>query len=263
MMTAAATPSLARIPAGEFLMGAADAAGDERPVHRVYVEEFFIGRFPVTNEDYARFVRATGHPAPAVRTLPRIGAAEREELFKELSAPYEWDGGNPPHGREGHPVVLVRYDDCASYCRWLSDELGRAVRMPTDAEWEKAARGGLEGRRYPWGDEIDASRCNYLADGGKKTNSSTKPAGTYPPNGYGLFEMAGNVWEWVTDWYDPGYRAADGARDPQGPPVGSMRLVRGGSWVCENVDMLRCAYRHRVPDDTYAPSIGFRIVCPR
>src|SRR5262245_55092193 len=120
-------PNLARIPAGEFSMGTADGEDDERPVHRVYVSEFFIGRFPVTQDDYARFVRATGHPAPAVRNLPLITSGGRDSIFKELASPYQWEKDEPPGGHTSHPVVLVRYDDALSYCRWLSDAIGRAV----------------------------------------------------------------------------------------------------------------------------------------
>lgn len=257
-----AAPGLARIPAGEFLMGSTDAGDDERPAHRVFVGEFEIGSCAVTQQEYARFVRATGHPPPAVRRLPLIADVAREGLFQELAEPYEWDGGEPPHGRANHPVVLVRYDDCIAYCRWLSDELGRVVRLPTEAEWEKAARGGFEGRRYPWGDDINSADCNFLSDGALKAERGTRPAGSFPPNAYGLFEMSGNVWEWVCDWYAADAYALGETRDPQGPASGTLRIVRGGSWVNDDVTMLRCAYRHKVPDDTYAHSVGFRIVCP-
>src|SRR5215510_702317 len=110
-MTALIPPNLARIPAGDFLMGAADAEEDERPVHRVYVGEFFIGRFPVTNDEYARFVRATGYPVPSIRGLPLIASGEHDSTFREMAAPYVWDGAVPPTGRGSHPVVLIRYDD--------------------------------------------------------------------------------------------------------------------------------------------------------
>jgi formylglycine-generating enzyme required for sulfatase activity len=261
VVTLATPPNLARIPAGDFLMGAANADEDERPVHRVYVSEFFIGRFPVTNDEYARFIRATGYPAPAVRSLPLIAAGEREGLFRELAVPYQWDNGEPPPGRGNHPVVLVRYDDAAAYCRWLSDTLGQVVRLPTEAEWEKGARGGVEGKRYPWGDDMDPSYCNFLTDPSVKNERGTRPTGTYTPNPYGLCDMAGNVWEWVSDWYAADYYSSSDVRDPRGPESGTMRIVRGGSWVNDDVSMLRSAYRHKVPADTYAYSIGFRIVC--
>jgi formylglycine-generating enzyme required for sulfatase activity len=242
-------------------MGASDAEEDERPVHRVEVSEFFIGRFSVTNDEYARFVQATAYPAPAVRALPLIAAGGRDAGFRELAEPYVWENDTPPPGRGNHPVVLVRYEDAVAYCRWLSDALDRLVRLPTEAEWEKAARDGVEGRRYPWGDEIDPSRANYLTDPAAKRQGGTRPAGTYPPNGYGLCDMVGNVWEWVADWYGAEYYPMSDKHDPRGPDFGNMRIVRGGSWVNDDTGMLRCAYRHRVPPDTYAYSIGFRIVC--
>lgn len=241
-------------------MGAADGAADERPVHRVYVSEFFIGRFPVTVDEYARFIRATGHPAPALRDLPAIASNAREAAFREFAAPYAWHRGEPPTGRGNHPVVLVRYEDAEAYCQWLSETEDAVFRLPTEAEWEKAARGGVEGQPYAWGSGLDPSRANYLIDTQQKRQRGTKPTGTYPPNGYGLYDIAGNVWEWVADWYDPDGYAGSGTRDPRGPGAGQLRIVRGGSWVCDDPAMLRSAHRHFVPPDTYAHSIGFRIV---
>jgi formylglycine-generating enzyme required for sulfatase activity len=256
----ATPPDLARIPAGDFLMGAADAEADERPVHRVYVGEFFIGRYPVTQEEYARFIRASGYPSPCVRGLPLI-AVGSESRFMELAAPYVWEGPDPPAGRGTHPVVLIRYDDATAYCQWLSDALGRVVRLPTEAEWEKAARGGVEGQRYPWGMDLDPSRCNFLGDPAEKAQGGTRATGTYAPNAYGLYDVVGNVWEWVSDWYGSDYYWLGDMRQPRGPDSGILRIVRGGSWVNADRTMLRCAYRHKVPPDTYAYSIGFRIVC--
>ena len=260
-MTGAATPNLARVPAGEFLMGAADAEEDERPIHRVYISEFFIGRFPVTQDEYARFVRASGHPPPIVRDLPMITQGGRDAIFRELAAPYEWSGDQPPSGHGSHPVVLVTYEDAVAYCGWLARELGRSVRLPSEAEWERAARAGVDGQRYPWGNDIDQSRGNYLVDRAAKRQRGTRPTGTYPPNAFGLYDVCGNVWEWVADWYSADYYGIGETRDPRGPEGGTMRVVRGGSWVNDDISMLRCAYRHKVPPDTYAYSVGFRIVC--
>ena len=241
-------------------MGAADAASDERPVHRVHIGEFFVGRFPVTCEEYARFVRATGHPAPAVRGLPLIAAAGRDAVFKDLAIPYVWTNNEPPAGHGSHPVVLVTYEDAVAYCAWLSESLQRVFRLPTEAEWERASRGAIEGQRYPWGNDIDGSRCNFLLDPTTKAQRGTRPAGTFSPNAYGLYDMSGNVWEWVSDWYGADYYAISELRDPRGPSSGQMRIIRGGSWVNDDVTMLRCAYRHKVPPDTYAYSVGFRVV---
>jgi formylglycine-generating enzyme required for sulfatase activity len=260
-MTSATSPNLARIPAGDFLMGAVDAEDDERPVHRVFVSEFFIGRFPVTHDEYARFVHATGHPAPAVRELPLITFGGRDTIFRELAAPYVWENDQPPPGQGSHPVVLVRYDDAIAYCHWLSEAIGRLVRLPTEAEWEKAARAGNDGLRYPWGNDIDASHCNFLTDPTVKRQKGTRPTGTYPPNAYGLYDVCGNVWEWVADWYSSDQYGLGEERDPRGPESGILRIMRGGSWVNDDVAMLRCAYRHKVPPDTYVYSAGFRIIC--
>jgi formylglycine-generating enzyme required for sulfatase activity len=259
-MNVASQPNLARIPAGDFMMGAADGDENERPVHRVHVSEFFIGRFPVTHDEYARFVQATGHQTPGVGSLPLVAMGGRDALFRDLAAPYVW-GQEPPPGRGSHPVVLVRFDDAVAYCRWLTGEIGRAVRLPTEAEWERAARGGIDGQQYPWGDELDASQCNFLPDPAVKRQRGTRPTGMYPPNAFGLYDMCGNVWEWVSDWYAADYYVRSESRDPTGPETGTMRLVRGGSWVNADALLLRCAYRHSVPPDTYAHSIGFRIAC--
>jgi formylglycine-generating enzyme required for sulfatase activity len=260
-MTLAAAPNLARIPAGDFLMGAPDAEADQRPVHRVTVGEFFIGRYPVTNDEYAKFIRATGHPPPSVDEMPLIASSGLESVFRDLAAPYVWLGGHPPSGHGNHPVVLVRYDDAVAYCTWSSETTGRIVRLPTEAEWEKAARGGTDGKRYPWGNEFDPASCCYLGDAAAKRRRGTRPTGTYPPNAYGLCDMIGNVWEWVSDWYDAEIYGQEEPRDPAGPRAGTLRVVRGGSWVTDDIAMLRCSYRHKVPPDTYAYSIGFRIAC--
>jgi formylglycine-generating enzyme required for sulfatase activity len=197
-----------------------------------------------------------------VRELPLIAAGGHEATFRELAAPYVWQNGEPPAGHGSHPVVLVKYEDADAYCRWLTEALGRLVRLPTEAEWEKAARGGLDACRYPWGDDIDASHGNFLVDASTKRQRGTRPTGTYAPNGFGLWDVVGNVWEWVSDWYHADYYAASESHDPVGAPSGVMRIVRGGSWVNDDVAMLRTSYRHKVPPDTYAYSIGFRIVCP-
>src|SRR5262245_36504096 len=211
-------PNLAQIAAGEFLMGAPDGEEDERPVHRVFVDAFEIGRSPVTQDEYARFVQTTGYPAPAIRDLPIVAGGGRDSVFKELAASYVWNGDGPPPGYGSHPVVLIRYDDCTAYCRWLSEELGGLVRLPSEAEWERAARGGLEGRQYPWGDDISPSKCHFLNDGATKFERGTKPAGTYAPNAFGLCDVAGNVWEWVSDWYSKDAYASGTA-----PSAGTMR----------------------------------------
>jgi sulfatase modifying factor 1 len=252
-------PRFALVPAGEFSMGADDGDEDERPVHRVHVDAFRMSVHAVTNQQYAEFTRAMGHPAPAVRDLPVVVTPAQELSFRELATPYVWRGGQLPLERARHPVTLVTFDDALAYCGWLSQRLGVAVRLPSEAEWERAARGEFESLRYPWGDDIDPSRANFLPDPGLKRYRGTRPVGSYAPNAFSLYDMTGNVWEWVADWYGADTYRHDHSRNPHGPAEGSLRIVRGGSWVTHDVSQLRCAHRHKVPTDTYAYSIGFRV----
>ena len=254
-------PELALIPSGEFLMGSEDGEEDERPINRVHLDDFYLGVQPVTNAEYARFVRDSGHRAPAIYELPLVvkaGGTERERAFRQTGMPYVWDQAHPAE-RSDHPVTLVRYDDAVAYCAWLSATTGRAYRLPTEAEWEKAARGGTESKRYPWGDRLDRNMANFLADPAQRSAQGTSPCRTYPPNPLGLFDMAGNVWEWVADWYAPRYETSEATRNPTGPPAGHLRVLRGGSWLVADVRMLSCSHRHKVPADTYSYAIGFRV----
>lgn len=258
-MTDEAPLPVARIAAGEFVMGAEDGEDDERPPHRAHVDDFYIGVHPVTNAEYAQFVRETGHPSPAVRALPVMVSASLEREFRTLAAAYCWSNGTAPEGRDPHPVTLVGYEDAVAYCTWLAIRTSKPIRLPTEAEWERAARGGLDGRRYPWGDTLDPKCAHFLLHADAKATGGTAPVGRYPANGFHLHDMAGNVWEWVSDWYAPNYYGRAQYSNPQGPDIGLMRIVRGGAWVNADGKYLRCAYRHTVPPDSYAYSIGFRI----
>jgi formylglycine-generating enzyme len=250
---------VARIAAGEFVMGSEDGEEDERPRHRAYIDDFAIGTYPVTNTEYAQFVRETGHPSPAIRVLPQMVSVALESDFRALAAAYFWNNGTPPEGRDRHPVTLVGFEDASAYCTWLANKTGLPVRLPTEAEWERAARGGLEGKRFPWGDTLDPERAHFLPHASAKAQCGTAPVGSYPSNAFEMHDMAGNVWEWVSDWYSPNYYERAQYINPQGPETGLMRIVRGGAWVNADGRYLRCAYRHKVPPDSYSYSIGFRI----
>jgi formylglycine-generating enzyme required for sulfatase activity len=197
-------------------------------------------------------VKATGHRAPALREIPSLVPKDRLEAFRKLASVYTWKNGQPPVGKANHPVVLVTWEDAKAYCDWLAKETGQDVRLPTEAEWEKAARGGLSGAPYPWGDEPPAGRANYLPDPKLKESRGTEPVGKYSANAYGLYDMAGNAWEWVEDRFGP-YNA-NSAPGPDAP-----RLVRGGAWLDDNLDLLAVSHRHDVPPDSYSYSVGFRI----
>jgi len=222
------------IPAGEFLMGSETGFPPERPVHRVFVDDFYLNKHPVTNAQYERFVVETGHRVPYLddRRMPLDN----------------WDRDNRlyPSGRAHHPVVLVSWRDAQAYCEWAGG------RLPTEAEWEKAARGGLEGKLYPWGDEINPSLANY------DNREGTTPVGAYPTSGYGLSDMVGNVWEWVADWYDAKYYSQSPARNPQGPENGMVRVLRGGAWLLFP-QFCRAAYRFRNSPDFRFNLVGFRL----
>jgi formylglycine-generating enzyme required for sulfatase activity len=241
-------------------MGADDGEEDERPAHAVFLDGYYVSAHAITNAHYAAFIRDANYPPPAVRELPRVVTPAHEASFRELAAPYIWRHGHHPQERAHHPVALVGFHDALAYCAWLSRAIGHPVRLPTEAEWERAARAGLESRRYPWGDDIDPSRANFLPDPALKRHHGTRPVGSYPPNAFELFDMTGNVWEWVSDWYRADIYREEERRNPQGPAAGSFRILRGGSWVTHDVAQLRCAHRHCVPSDTYAYSIGFRVV---
>lgn len=226
--------TLVLIPQGEFLMGSTEGFPSERPVHRVYLDAFYLAAHPVTNAQYQRFVAETGHRVPYLDD-PRV-QLDNWDQEKRIYGP----------GRAQHPVVLVSWQDACAYCAWAGG------RLPTEAEWEKAARGGLAGKLYPWGDEIAPCLANY------DNRTGTTPVGTYPPNGYGLYDMAGNVWEWVADWYDAKYYRQSPARNPQGPPQGSVRVLRGGAWLLFP-QFCRVAYRFRNSPDFRFNLIGFRL----
>jgi formylglycine-generating enzyme required for sulfatase activity len=218
------------IPAGEFEMGDSfnEGGAGERPVHLVYLDAFYIDVNEVTNAQYKKFMLATGHPAPLYWADPKFNAPDQ-------------------------PVVGVSWEDAQAYCKWAGK------RLPTEAEWEKAARGGLLGNRYPWGNDISGDNANYEGTGGKDIWDRPAPVGSFAPNGYGLYDMVGNAWEWCADWYDSGYYAKSPKQNPKGPDSGGWRVLRGGSWTF-NTSYLRCAYRsgdYAGPSTTH-DFVGFR-----
>jgi formylglycine-generating enzyme required for sulfatase activity len=258
-------PELVLIPGGEFSMGSDEGEEDERPPHHVHVDDFLLSVQLVTNAEYARFVNETGQRAPAIYELPVIvkaGGIDREGVFRQSAQPYVWEDDRAPAARANHPVTLVRHDDALAYCAWLSRKTGKACRLPTEAEWEKAARGGAQSKRYPWGDRLERDMANFLVDPALRSTAGTTPCRSYPPNGFGVFDMAGNAWEWVSDWYDADVYLVTPARNPAGPPLGRLRIVRGGSWLVSDVRMLSCSHRHKLPPDTYSYAVGFRVACP-
>ena len=196
------------IPAGDFQMGSVYGCENEEPVHTVYVDAFYMDKYEVTNAQYWRFVQATEHSEPE-------GYSHADNQPLEDFKPWS----DSRFSGDDHPVVCVSWYDAQAYASWAGK------RLPTEAEWEKAARGGLVGMEYPWGDKRTEEDANYGSNIGHTT-----PVGSYPPNDYGLCDMAGNVWEWCSDWYDRNYYSNSPRSNPQGADSGSYRLVRGGGW---------------------------------
>ena len=225
---------LVRIPDGAYDMGSDIGTLPERPPHTVSLPSFDIAQHPVTNAQYQQFVAETGY------RIPYLDDARVEQE--------NWDQAKkiPPTGREDHPVVLVNWHDAQAYCTWAGG------RLATEAEWEQAARGGLVGKPFPWGDDIDRSRANYDNPAG------TTPVGAYPANPYDLYDMAGNVWEWVADWYGPKYYAVSPNDNPKGPESGAAKVLRGGAWLLFP-EFCRVSYRFRNSPNFRSNLIGFRL----
>ena len=222
---------MAFIPAGEFQMGSNDGWKDEFPImHTVYLDNFCIDVYEVTNAQYKKFMDATGYKTPAY-----------------------WNDSNFNDPKQ--PVVGVSWNDAKAYADWAGK------RLPTEAEWEKSARGRLVGKKYPWGDILTHDDANYDGRGGKNV---CNPVGSFKPNGYGLYDMAGNVWEWCANWYDNDYYANANKSTPPGPSLGEWRVLRGGSWYyyfSDRVDYLRVAYRRWQPNPSgHSSDVGFRCV---
>jgi len=308
-------PGMVWIPGGEFSMGAAtspdmnmvgmQATTDSSPIHRVYVDGFWMDRTPVTNEAFDRFVTATGYVTIAERT-PRaedFPGAPPENLvagavvFSPPDHPVPLDNhlrwwsyvtradwrhpvgsASAIAGREQYPVVQVAYDDAVAYAEWAGK------RLPTEAEFEFAARGGLSGKLYAWGDEFSPDgrwMANTFqghfpdSDTGEDGYDGLAPVAQFAPNGYGLYDVAGNVWEWTSDWYRPDYYAqvaASGsvARNPRGPgtpfdpsePTEKKRVHRGGSFLCTDQYCSRymVGTRGKGESSTGTNHLGFRLV---
>jgi formylglycine-generating enzyme required for sulfatase activity len=291
------------IPGGEFSMGA-DAMADARPIHRVYVDGFWMDRTEVTNAEFGRFVRATGYVTIAERT-PRaedFPGAPAENLVAgsvvftppkrtvPLDKQLHWWGyikgaswrhplgpGSDLRGRETFPVVHIALPDAEAYARWAGK------RLPTEAEFEFAARGGLASKRYAWGDDFHPGG-RFMAntfqghfpdhDSGEDGAVGLAPVASYPANGYGLFDIAGNVWEWCSDWYRHDAYAADAlrgvVRNPRGPdssydpsePSAPKRVQRGGSFLCSSQYCARylVGSRGKGEPSTGSNHLGFRCV---
>ncbi len=278
---------LIHIDRGDFLMGSDSDEGyradGEGPQRRVTLNAYSIAPCAVTNAAFERFTNDTGYVTDAERTgwsfvFYQHVVDENENRVKGVSSEGRWwlavEGAcwSQPEGLESHierrmdhPVVHVSWNDATAYCRWSG------TRLPTEAEWERAARGGLDGRTYPWGDELlldGEQRCNIwqgtfpTEDLKEDGFAGTAPVTTYQPNGYGLFNMVGNVWEWCEDWFSPNYHRVTRTEDPRYVIPTGRRSIRGGSFLCHHsyCHRYRVAARGSNSPESTASNCGFRLV---
>jgi len=222
-------PVMVRIPEQWFCMGCETGRDDEKPAHRVWVDSFELAAYQVTNAEYQCFLGATNASAPPCWTDPNFNHPKM-------------------------PVVAVSWNEAVAYCNWLSGAIGKHYRLPTEAEWECAARGGAEGSAYPWGDSPPESLPDYA----KRWKSGPEPVGLYAPNGFGLYNLGDNVHEWCADWYDANYYSCSIERNPRGPADGTRRVSRGGSWR-HHIKVSRSAARSSIPPEFQYADYGFRI----
>jgi len=285
---ALSTTGMRRLDGGRFLMGSESPeswpADGEGPVREVELRPFWMDACAVTNRQFLEFVTATRYRTEAEEFgwsfvhFSQLTPHQRKTLAPFRVQGLEWwfrvDGATwrRPHGtgvdierlkRWDHPVVHVSHRDAAAYAAWAGK------RLPTEAEWEYASRGGLTGKRYPWGDELmpdKKHRCNIwqgnfpTIDRGEDGFRGTAPVRTYKPNGFGLYQMTGNVWEWVADWFSPHHPRDRVLRDPRGPATGDRRVMRGGSHLCHDsyCNRYRCSARTSNTPDSSTGHMGFR-----
>ena len=279
---------MVKLDGGPFLMGTEDDEGfpqdGEGPVRTVTLDAFYIDIEPVTNAQFAEFVRQSGYRTDAEKfgwsfVFQGHLAPERvRELSEQRVAAVPWwcqvmgADFRHPEGpdtaidtRADYPVVHVSWNDAAAYCAWAGK------RLPTEAEWEYAARGGLEQQTYPWGDELTPSGrhlCNIWQgtfpthDAGEDGYTAVCPPSAFPANGYGLYGITGNAWEWCADWFDPGWHVTATRSNPVGPGAGAQKVMKGGSYLCHKsyCNRYRVAARTSNTPDSTTTNIGFRCV---
>jgi formylglycine-generating enzyme required for sulfatase activity len=241
---------MVQVPAGEFNMGSNEGGNDEKPIHRVYLHEFMMGKYPVTNEEFKVFIDDGGYTNKENWTTEGWEWKEKEKILE----PRFWHEGK--WNRPNFPVVGVSWYEAAAYASWLSKKRGEIYRLPTEAEWEKAAR-GTTGREYPWGNQFDEELCNsYECKLGRTSPVGIFTGGESP---YGCMDMAGNVWEWCSDWYGDKYYKESPAKNPTGPTIGSYRVLRGGCWFFDALNC-RAAYRFVTHPAYRDYGAGFRLL---
>jgi formylglycine-generating enzyme len=285
---ASSIQNMVRLEGGPFLMGTDTSEGfpadGEGPVRKVTVDPFYIDKYPVTNEAFAEFARARNHTTEAERFgwsfvfQGHISPSDYSRLVEDtvLNAPWwckvrgaDWKHPEGPDSnidsRPHHPAVHISWNDAKAYARWAGK------RLPTEAEWEYAARGGLEQRLYPWGDELTPNGkhlCNIWQgefptfDIAEDGYAAPAAADAFPPNGYGLYTITGNAWEWCADWFHPAFHLSAPRSNPTGPKQGETKVIKGGSYLCHKsyCNRYRVAARTSNTPDSTTTNMSFRCV---
>jgi formylglycine-generating enzyme required for sulfatase activity len=241
------------VPAGEFRMGDDAQLARERPAHMVELDAFYISKFEITNRQWKQFRDDPGYDDPKFWPGGRVVPRDQVPYWSQAN---NHGGGTP--GSDAYPVIGVNWDSATAYCAWLSAKTGKRYRLPSEAEWEKAAR-GTDGRRYPSGQTIDRRQANYV---GAQAYDTVMPVGSLEGGAspYGAYDMAGNVLEWTQDWYDRDYYSVSPRKNPPGPASGAYRVVRGGSFFVEAFDLRSTARFAAWPSFRAHRMIGFRPV---
>ena len=262
-MLSAATPTvndgfgdLVLVPSGAFKMG--DNFGDgeprERPVHTVDIDTFYIGKHEVTNGVWRKFRDDAGYDDPKFWPAGRPVPKDQVPYWTQANN----HGGGTPDS-DNYPAIGINWDSATAFCKWLSVKTGKKYRLPTEAEWEKAAR-GTDQRRYPWGNEITETNANFV---GTQKFDTVRPAGYFDQKGaspYGAQDMAGNIMEWCQDWYSRDYYTVSARKNPQGPATGTYRVLRGGTFFIDAFDLRSYARSAAWPSLQSHRMIGFRLV---
>ncbi|MBN1364357.1 MAG: formylglycine-generating enzyme family protein [Syntrophaceae bacterium] len=238
-------PDMVFVKGGEFIMGSNDGDVDEKPLHKVYVDDFYMDKYEVTNAQYCRFLNEKGNQSEGGRTWLDIGSAARKIVRQ--SGQYV-----PKSGYADHPVIEVTWYGANAYAKWAGK------RLPTEAEWEYAARGGNKSRGYKYSGSDNLGAIGWYND---NSGGNTHPVGKKPPNELGLYDMNGNVWEWCADWYDDNYYNKSSYENPAGPSSSKyrVRVLRGGSW-CDITSSVRCSNRGNFDPFLSYSNFGFRCV---
>lgn len=284
---ASAYKGMIQLKKGSFLMGTNSKEGfpedGEGPIREVLLNSFYIDQTTVTNQDFNTFIEATGYRTDAEKfgwsfvffqLLPKEILAKQPQVAAQT--PWwcaipgaQWNHPEGPQSnlksRMNHPVVQVSWNDAQAYCQWAGK------RLPTEAEWEYAARGGLEQKTYPWGNKLEPNgeyQCNIWQGSFPDHNTmedgylGTAPAKSFNPNGYGLYNVAGNVWEWCADWFSPDTPKKSSSENPSGPEEGTAKVIKGGSFLCHHsyCNRYRVAARTSNTPDSSSSNMGFRCV---